>query len=54
VNSTQNEEWLPNRHPYGGDVKWRAADGKMIIEMPSSVDRLPCQHAWVFKLTGVE
>ncbi|MFA6450207.1 MAG: alpha-L-fucosidase [bacterium] len=39
-----------------GNLKWsRGEDGKMHIEVPQlSIDELPAQHAYVFKLTGVK
>ncbi len=36
-------------------LKWRRVDGKLRIEVPSlSIDELPCDHAYVFKLSGVD
>ena len=36
-------------------LKWQKKDGKMVISVPQlSVDEVPCRHAYVFKLTGVE
>jgi hypothetical protein len=30
-------------------------DGKLVIDVPAlTPDKVPCQHAYVFKLTGVE
>jgi len=40
---------------FPGTLKWREKDGKLHIEVPPlSVDEVPCRHAYVFKLTGVE
>ena len=36
-------------------LQWSPADGKLKIQVPNfSVDEVPCAHAYVFKLTGVE
>jgi alpha-L-fucosidase len=36
-------------------LKCSVVDGKLRIEVPAlSVDEVPCRHAYVFKLTGVE
>jgi alpha-L-fucosidase len=36
-------------------LKWRVKDGALHIEVPQlSVDEVPCRHAYVFKLAGVE
>jgi alpha-L-fucosidase len=38
-----------------GPVSWKAAEKGMTIEIPAlSVAELPCRHAWVFKLTGLQ
>ena len=38
-----------------GDLAWRVEDGSMRITMPAlGPDDAPCQHAYVFKLTGVQ
>ena len=38
-----------------GPLKWGARDGTMVIIVPQiAPDELPCEHAYVFKLTGVE
>jgi hypothetical protein len=30
-------------------------DGKLVVDVPAlAPDKVPCQHAYVFKLTGVE
>jgi alpha-L-fucosidase len=40
-------------HP--DSLKWTADNGRMRIELPSlSPDQLPCRHAYVIKLAGVE
>jgi alpha-L-fucosidase len=37
-----------------GDLPWRSGQPGMVIEVPAlSVSELPCQHAWVFKLSGL-
>ena len=36
-------------------LKWHRKDGALHIEVPQlSVDEVPCRHAYVFRLTGVE
>jgi len=36
-------------------LKWRHTDGRIIIEIPPmGPDELPCRHAYVFRLVGVE
>ncbi len=36
-------------------LKWSLVDGKLTVQAPAlSVDEVPCRHAYVFKLTGVE
>ena len=36
-------------------LEWSQKDGKMVIQVPQlSVDEVPCRHAYVFRLTGVE
>jgi alpha-L-fucosidase len=36
-------------------LKWSVDNGQMKIQVPAlSVDELPCRHAYVFKLSGVE
>ena len=38
---------------HDGPVAWRMQDGKLVIDVPQlTVDRLPCLHAWVFKIPG--
>lgn len=37
-----------------GELRWRPGDPGMLIDVPPlSVSELPCQHAWVFKLSGL-
>lgn len=39
---------------YKGDIKWREEKSQMVLELPKvSLSEIPCQYAWVFKLTGV-
>ncbi|MCL4192576.1 MAG: alpha-L-fucosidase, partial [Thermoguttaceae bacterium] len=36
-------------------LKWTPAERGLIIEIPElPPDKLPCQHAWTFKLTGLQ
>jgi alpha-L-fucosidase len=40
---------------YDTPLKWRVGANSMILEMPAlTTAQLPCKHAYVFKLTGVE
>jgi alpha-L-fucosidase len=40
---------------YSEPLKWRNENGRMVIEVPPlSVDEVPCQYAYAFKLTGVK
>jgi hypothetical protein len=34
-------------------VPWEMKDGKLHIQTPQlTVDKLPCQHAWILKIPG--
>ena len=38
---------------YDGEVAWRAQDEQLVIDVPQlTIDRLPCLHAWTFKIPG--
>ena len=38
---------------HDGDIPWRMQDGQLVIDVPQlTIDRLPCQHAWVLKIPG--
>ncbi|WP_186755545.1 alpha-L-fucosidase [Echinicola salinicaeni] len=40
---------------YNGDLKYRAENNKLIVDVPDlSLDQLPCEHAWVFKISHVK
>ncbi len=36
-------------------LRWKAVDGNIVIDVPQlSVDQLPCEYAYSFKLTGIK
>jgi len=38
---------------YEGTVPWRMQNGEMRIQVPQlTIDKLPCQDAWVFRIPG--
>ena len=35
------------------NIPWRMKDGKLLIHVPQlTIDKLPCRHAWTFKIPG--
>jgi alpha-L-fucosidase len=38
-----------------GEVEWKQVDADLVITMPKlNASRMPCQHAWTFKISSVE
>jgi len=38
---------------YPDEITWRMHDDQLVIDVPQlTIDRLPCLHAWVFKIPG--
>ena len=38
---------------HGGPISWRIEEDRLLIDVPQlTIDRLPCLHAWTFKIPG--